>query len=97
MRVVVPFLIGLLIFPLAASSADIIPEDKAVIRFETKTGTVTFLHTLHASLRVTQCDSCHHTHEPGQAIKPCADCHKKNNVNLNSVQTHRGGCFVCHH
>jgi hypothetical protein len=27
----------------------------------------------------------------------CAECHKKNNVNLNSVQTHRGGCFVCHH
>jgi hypothetical protein len=27
----------------------------------------------------------------------CADCHKKNNVNLNSVQTGRGGCFVCHH
>ena len=26
----------------------------------------------------------------------CADCHKKNNVNLNSVQTGRGGCFVCH-
>jgi hypothetical protein len=27
----------------------------------------------------------------------CADCHKQNNVNLNSVQTGRGGCFVCHH
>jgi hypothetical protein len=27
----------------------------------------------------------------------CADCHKKNNVNLGSVQTGRGGCFVCHH
>jgi len=26
----------------------------------------------------------------------CADCHKKNNVNLGSVQTGRGGCFVCH-
>jgi len=26
----------------------------------------------------------------------CADCHKRNNVNLNSVQTNRGGCFVCH-
>ena len=26
----------------------------------------------------------------------CADCHKRNKVNLNSVQTHRGGCFVCH-
>ncbi len=27
----------------------------------------------------------------------CADCHKQNKVNLNSVQTNRGGCFVCHH
>ena len=82
MYVVVPFLIGLLTFPLVASSADIIPEDKAVIRFETKTGTVTFFHTLHASLRVTQCESCHHTHEAGQAIKPCSDCHKKKKAKI---------------
>jgi len=27
----------------------------------------------------------------------CADCHRENNVNQNSVQTQRGGCFVCHH
>ena len=27
----------------------------------------------------------------------CAECHKKDNVNLGSVQTGRGGCFVCHH
>ena len=27
----------------------------------------------------------------------CAECHKRDKVNLNSVQTHRGGCFVCHH
>jgi len=27
----------------------------------------------------------------------CAACHKENNVNQGSVQTHRGGCFVCHH
>ncbi len=27
----------------------------------------------------------------------CADCHRENNVNQGSVQTHRGGCFVCHH
>ena len=26
----------------------------------------------------------------------CAECHKKDNVNLSSVQTGRGGCFVCH-
>jgi hypothetical protein len=27
----------------------------------------------------------------------CAECHRKENVNQNSVQTLRGGCFVCHH
>ena len=27
----------------------------------------------------------------------CADCHSREGVNQNSVQTHRGGCFVCHH
>jgi hypothetical protein len=26
----------------------------------------------------------------------CADCHRQNNVDQGSVQTHRGGCFVCH-
>lgn len=26
----------------------------------------------------------------------CAQCHRDNSVNQNSVQTHRGGCFVCH-
>ena len=26
----------------------------------------------------------------------CADCHRKNNVSQGSVQTLRGGCFVCH-
>ena len=27
----------------------------------------------------------------------CADCHREEGVNQNSVQTLRGGCFVCHH
>jgi hypothetical protein len=26
----------------------------------------------------------------------CSECHVKENVNQNSVQTLRGGCFVCH-
>ena len=29
-------------------------------------------------------------------MNDCANCHRENNVNQNSVQTHRGGCFVCH-
>ena len=27
----------------------------------------------------------------------CSECHVRNNVNQGSVQTLRGGCFVCHH
>lgn len=27
----------------------------------------------------------------------CSECHQKESVNQNSVQTHKGGCFVCHH
>ena len=27
----------------------------------------------------------------------CAECHRNEGVNQNSVQTLRGGCFVCHH
>lgn len=27
----------------------------------------------------------------------CSECHVKNNVNQGSVQTQKGGCFVCHH
>jgi len=27
----------------------------------------------------------------------CSECHQKENVNQNSVQTRKGGCFVCHH
>ena len=27
----------------------------------------------------------------------CSECHQKESVNQNSVQTQKGGCFVCHH
>lgn len=26
----------------------------------------------------------------------CSECHQQENVNQHSVQTHKGGCFVCH-
>jgi hypothetical protein len=68
---------GLLMLPLALNAADVIPDDKAVVQFETKTGVVTFNHALHATLRTSNCESCHHTHEPGAPFQPCSDCHKK--------------------
>ena len=70
-------LLVLLALPLAAIAADLIPDDKAVVQFQTKTGLVTFNHYLHATLRASECESCHHTHEPGAPFQPCADCHKK--------------------
>jgi menaquinone reductase, multiheme cytochrome c subunit len=38
------------------------------------------------------------THNSWDRMKmdACSACHVKENVNQNSVQTHRGGCFVCH-
>jgi hypothetical protein len=30
-------------------------------------------------------------------MNDCVECHRKNNVNQGSVQTEKGGCFVCHH
>jgi hypothetical protein len=38
------------------------------------------------------------TRDPQRRMKMdvCADCHRRENVNQGSVQTQRGGCFVCH-
>ena len=36
-----------------------IPEDKAVIQFETRLGIVTFEHQMHAGLGITECSTCH--------------------------------------
>ena len=65
MRYFKSMLLGLLLLPLAVNAADVIPDEKAVVQFQTKTGVVTFNHTLHATLRTSECESCHHTHEPG--------------------------------
>jgi hypothetical protein len=54
-----------------------IPADKEVIQFDTKLGTVTFPHKMHADLSITQCTTCHHKHQPSDTvIKPCHECHK---------------------
>ena len=54
-----------------------IPEDKAVIQFETKIGVVTFAHQKHADLSIAQCITCHHEILPTDTVvKPCHECHK---------------------
>jgi len=65
-----------LLTPFWASAAEI-PQDKAVLSFESKLGTVTFNHELHATVRGIECQSCHHTYKEGETIKLCSDCHKK--------------------
>ena len=75
-------LFGLLLLPAWVSAMDTIPDDKAVITFESKKGTVTFFHALHATVRSIECNSCHHTHEPGQTVKRCSDCHKKRKTKI---------------
>jgi hypothetical protein len=70
-------LFGLIVLPFLANAAETIPDDKAVLQFQAKIGLVTFNHFLHATLRTNECESCHHTHEPGAPFQPCSDCHKK--------------------
>jgi hypothetical protein len=72
-------LLGVLVLPTlsTATATDAIPDDKAVITFDTKTGLVTFNHALHATVRGIECNSCHHTHKDGEPIKQCSECHKK--------------------
>ena len=54
-----------------------IPENKRVIEFDTKLGTVTFAHKKHAELSITECTTCHHKHEQNdEKVKPCHECHQ---------------------
>ena len=54
-----------------------IPQDKAVIQFETRIGAVTFAHEKHAGLSITECKTCHHKHQSDDTVmQPCHECHK---------------------
>ena len=54
-----------------------IPEEKKVIRFDSKLGDVTFAHKKHADLSITKCTTCHHKHQPSDLVmQPCHECHK---------------------
>ena len=60
----------------AELSLDDIPEDKRIIRFDSEFGLVNFFHHLHAELRTSSCETCHHTYEEVGEIRPCHECHK---------------------
>ncbi len=76
-----------------------IPDDKAVIVFNTKLGDVTFAHAMHAGLSITECTTCHHKMEPGDtAVKPCHECHQHKS-DENAPKTKKAfhtRCTGCH-
>ena len=77
-----------------------IPENKTVILFETKVGAVTFAHKKHADLSITQCTTCHHDHQPTDAVmKPCHECHKHKADKAAPPKTKKAfhtRCIGCH-
>ena len=75
-----------------------IPEEKAVIQFETKIGIVTFAHQKHAGLSITQCTTCHHDLLPADtSVKPCHECHQhKSKVPSKTKTAFHNRCTGCH-
>jgi DnaJ-class molecular chaperone len=66
---------GLFLVSVCVMAADI-PADKAVIKLESKMGTITFPHKTHAD-HGAKCETCHHTSKPGETPKACTTCHGK--------------------
>ena len=77
-----------------------IPDDKLVIRFDSKLGDVTFAHKKHADLRITECKTCHHMLQPGDHVmKPCHDCHRHKATDPDPPKTKQAlhtRCIGCH-
>ena len=77
----------------------VIPADKAVITFQTKTGVVTFHHQAHSDLSFTKCTSCHHTLKPEEKVKPCGECHVAKPKDKDTPKTKKAfhkRCTGCH-
>ena len=94
----------LILFAMFAGSAMAecitIPEDKKVIRFDSKLGDVTFAHKKHADLSITKCTTCHHKQQPSDHVmKPCRECHKHNAAESDPPKTKTAlhtRCIGCH-
>ena len=76
------------------------PEDKNVIKFKSRVGNVTFQHKLHADLKITQCNTCHHKMMPEDTVvKPCHECHKKKAKDPEppkTIKAFHDRCAGCH-
>ena len=77
-----------------------IPEDKAVIQFQTKLGIVTFAHQKHSGLSIAECTTCHHKIQPEDTVvKPCHECHKHDSKSKDVLKTSKAfhtRCIGCH-
>lgn len=74
-----------------------IPEDKAVIQFETRLGIVTFQHQMHAGLGITECSTCHHTWDGTGPVKACHECHDKKDAETPAAKkVFHTRCIGCH-
>lgn len=93
------FVIVFLGFSSTAQATEIeIPDDKTVIQFETKIGTVTFLHQMHAGLSIAECTTCHHKIQPEDTtVQACHECHKKDSQEPPKAKTaFHTRCTGCH-
>lgn len=88
---------GLFVVGMVAVAADI-PADKAVIKFDSKMGTVTFPHKAHVE-KGAKCVDCHHTQKEGQAVETCGKCHDAKEAKGNAPKlqdaVHKS-CKGCH-
>ena len=96
-KVFIMFLFSLFVGNAMAAEINI-PEDKQVIKFETRLGIVTFAHEKHAGLSITECTTCHHKLEPADtAVKPCHECHQhKSKEPTKAMKAFHARCTGCH-
>ncbi|RMF73226.1 MAG: hypothetical protein D6738_09420 [Acidobacteria bacterium] len=80
-------------FALAAAQ---IPEDKQVLKLETKMGTVTFEHAKHAGFEGVECQTCHHTFKGEGLPQACGECHGKKDDAPKLQKAVHARCWGCH-
>ena len=76
-----------------------IPGEQAEIKFDTKMGTVTFGHKVHAGLEGVSCKSCHHTLEADATPQKCSSCHDAKTVKDGAPKLKdavHNSCYGCH-
>jgi hypothetical protein len=81
----------------ARATGATIPDDKAVIPFETRLGIVTFQHGMHAGLSIAECITCHHTWEGSGPVKACHECHANKDAEAPAAKkAFHTRCIGCH-